>query len=279
MNLIIYHGGCTDGWTAAYVAQKQYPDAELFPCKYGDPLPLEEVEGKDVLVVDFSWPREQTLKLNQAAKSLTIYDHHKTAEKELDGLACAYFDMQKSGAGLTWDMIFSSFTRPWYVNYVEDYDLWRFNLPESRAINAYLHSLPQTVEVWDELDKNEHSSLKALECGTAILQYKQSLVERQFKNVQFGIWGGKVVGLVNASVEQSDLGHKMYSELPIDLTVAYYEDENRLVHFGLRSSQNGPNVGELATLYPGGGGHPHAAGFELPYKEARKFIDGLLRKD
>lgn len=278
MDVILFHKGCTDGWCAAYVAQKRYPGAELFGVGYGDPLPIEEVNGKDVLVVDFSWRRQDVLKLNQITKSLTIYDHHKTAEKELDGLSFAYFDMKKSGAGLTWDMLFSNFTRPWYVNYIEDYDLWKFEFPESKAINAYLHSLPQTIEAWNELDKDEHSFSRALAGGTAILQYKQSLVNRQFENVQFGVWGKHIVGLVNASAEQSDLGHKIDSELPVDIAVLYYEDDERMVRFSLRSSAHGPDVSELAKLYLGGG-HPHAAGFEMPYKDARKFVDGLLRKN
>ena len=81
MDLILYHKGCTDGWCAAFIAKKKFPEAELFACGYGDELPLVEVKDKEVLVVDFSWPREQTLQLKNAAKKLVIYDHHKTAQK------------------------------------------------------------------------------------------------------------------------------------------------------------------------------------------------------
>lgn len=282
MDLILYHKGCTDGWCAAFIAKKKFPEAELFACGYGDELPLVEVKDKEVLVVDFSWPREQTLQLKNAAKKLVIYDHHKTAQKELEGLDFAVFDMNKSGAGITWDKLFpeqEGNERPWYVNYVEDYDLWSFRLPYSREINLYLHSLPHEVDMWNTLDETCAVG-RATERGFAIRCYQQSIVDRQFGNLQFGIWGAHVVGIVNASAEQSELGEKIYTETPADIAMMYYEDENRSVHFSLRSSKTQVpmiDVGALAHTFPGGGGHPNAAGFELPVKQARKFIDTLVR--
>src|SRR5271157_4662472 len=107
MDLIIYHGKCRDGWCAAYVAQKRYPEAELLPVAYGDEPPYEKVVKRDVLVVDFSWPqREVNDTLAASSRSFQILDHHKTAQATLEGAPYVIFDMARSGAGLTWDNLF-----------------------------------------------------------------------------------------------------------------------------------------------------------------------------
>lgn len=33
--LVIYHGGCWDGFCAAWLFRKAFPDAEFFPAQYG----------------------------------------------------------------------------------------------------------------------------------------------------------------------------------------------------------------------------------------------------
>ena len=54
--LVIYHGNCYDGFTAAWIANSALNDAELIPAKYGDPPP--DVMAREVFVLDFSYPRE-----------------------------------------------------------------------------------------------------------------------------------------------------------------------------------------------------------------------------
>ena len=106
MDLIFFHANCTDGWTAAYVASKRYPEAKLIPIGYAENPPYGEVEDKDVIVVDFSWPREVSIRLSLLAKSFHIYDHHKTTGENLQGLDFVTFDNARSGAGLAWDYLF-----------------------------------------------------------------------------------------------------------------------------------------------------------------------------
>src|SRR5579863_7108519 len=105
--LIISHKSCPDGFCAAFIAKKRYPEAEVLPINHGDPLPLEQVRGKDVLVLDFSWKRrEDNEAVAAAAASIHIFDHHKTSLAACEGLPYTTFDMSRSGAGLTWDYLF-----------------------------------------------------------------------------------------------------------------------------------------------------------------------------
>ena len=34
--LVLYHGGCRDGWCSAFLAKLRFQDAELVPQQYGD---------------------------------------------------------------------------------------------------------------------------------------------------------------------------------------------------------------------------------------------------
>ena len=107
MDLIISHKSCPDGFCAAFIARKKYPNAEMLPLNHGDPLPLEQVRGKDVLILDFSWKRrEDNEAVADAAKSIRILDHHKTSLAACEGLPYVTFDMNRSGAGLAWDYLF-----------------------------------------------------------------------------------------------------------------------------------------------------------------------------
>jgi nanoRNase/pAp phosphatase (c-di-AMP/oligoRNAs hydrolase) len=112
--LVIYHGNCPDGFTAAWVTARKLGDVELLAAKYGDDPPLEEATGRRVVIVDFSYPREKLEQLH-ATGSLLVLDHHKTAEADLQGLPYCVFDMQRSGARLAWDYFREGYPVPWVV--------------------------------------------------------------------------------------------------------------------------------------------------------------------
>jgi oligoribonuclease NrnB/cAMP/cGMP phosphodiesterase (DHH superfamily) len=125
--LCIYHGGCDDGFGAAYAVWKKFGyEVEYYPATHGGPIP--DVNDRDVIMVDFSYKRNVLLQLIGKCKSMVILDHHKTAEADLDGLEdpklTLVFDMQRSGATIAWDHFHPDTPRPVLIRYVEDRDLW-----------------------------------------------------------------------------------------------------------------------------------------------------------
>ncbi len=280
-SLIIFHGKCRDGWTAAYVAQKKYPEATRIAVEYGDdPTALiSACSGADVLMVDFSFPtRQQNDDLALVARSFQILDHHKTAQATLEGAPYAIFDMKRSGAGLTWDILFGNndhqpvLGRPWYVDYVEDHDLWNHKLPDTYAINAYIATLPFTIEAWDKL--RFMSPNAACDLGKGALAYIEHYVREAYKVVQTGKLAGYTVGIMNALwLNCSELGHEI--ALHNDISLTWYENNKGKIIFSLRS-EGDKDVSAVAKRFPGGGGHRNAAGFELSILEGRKLIDNIL---
>jgi uncharacterized protein len=294
MDLIIFHNKCPDGFCSAFIAKKRYPEAEILAMDHGEPVPFDAVRGKDVLVLDFSWPvREDNIKLHNLAKSFHIYDHHRTAEERLAGLPFVTFDMKRSGASLAWDYLFGGDSyepelriprpRPWYVNYVEDRDLWNWALPESKEINAYLMSLPMTIEAWSTLDNS--SPRRAAELGRPVVshidRYVREIVEEaQFGTLHLDVAPGQYIHRTAAVVNCpymncSEVGNVLAKKAEVSIT--WFERADGLTQFSLRSIGD-VDVSEIAKAFLGGG-HKNAAGFRLPLEDGRKLIDHTLGRN
>lgn len=295
MDLIIYHNGCTDGFCAAYIAHQKWPKAETLAMDYGVEPPYDLVKDKDVIVVDFSWDkRENNEKLAGIAKSFRILDHHKMAKEVLEGLDFATFDVTRSGAGITWDELFGkeetvngliipSMPRPWWVNYVEDRDLWHFRLPRSKSVNAYIGAVQHDFRIWGSMVTTIEPE-KAAQYGAGSLRQIEQYVRNSAKQAQTGklffVDGEGFVheysaAVVNAQVTNfSELGGDLADWPGIDVAIGWFERGDGVIQFGLRAHK-GADASLLARA-KGGGGHKNAAGFELSIEEGRAMIDAIL---
>jgi oligoribonuclease NrnB/cAMP/cGMP phosphodiesterase (DHH superfamily) len=237
---------------------KAYGDrVEFLAARYQEPAP--HVEGRGVLIVDFSYPRAMLEEMAAQASWLLVLDHHKTAEADLAGFeapnAKVVFDLNRSGAGITWDHLFGLSTRPLLIDYVEDRDLWRKKLPGVDRFTAALRSYPKDFKVWDGLKVGT-----LLAEGEAIERYYRTLVEQAKKHAYRREIAGHEVPVVNA-------GLFMASEVANELAegeafAAVYAEDKDSVTFSLRSRPGGLDVSEIAKRF-GGGGHKHAAGFKV----------------
>lgn len=260
--LCIYHGNCADGFTSAWVVRKALGDAVKFHAGVYQNQP-PDVTGMDVVMVDFSYKRAVLEEMRQKAASVLILDHHKTAEadlKDLEGVTCV-FDVNRSGARITWDHYFPNEQPPAVLLHVEDRDLWRFLLPKTREIQANIFSYPYDFEVWDKLMTSDPAAL-AVE-GEAIER-------KHFKDINelvgvvtrnFTI-GGHTVPVANLPYTlTSDAGHLLAKGKPF--AGCYWDTPEGRV-FSLRSTDEGLDVSEIAKQY-GGGGHRSASGFRVPF--------------
>ena len=267
--LCIFHGSCADGFTSAWVVRKYYGEdhVEFFAGVYGNPPP--DVTDRDVILVDFSYKRDVMLRIIDKAKSVLILDHHKTAQEDLTGLERAnvkvVFDMNRSGARITWDHYFKGFTPPKLLEHVEDRDLWRFNLAHTREISASIFSYEYTFENWDMLMYGHDIEDLVIE-GKAI-ERKHFKDIKELLNVAYQtmVLGGIEVKCANLPYTMSsDAGH-ILMENGEPFGACYYDTPTHKV-FSLRSHDNGPDVSEIAKMY-GGGGHRNAAGCRLTHEQ------------
>lgn len=284
--LIIAHANCYDGFTAAWVADRalraNFPgcDPEIVFQHYGDTPP--DGTGRSVYIVDFSYPRATLERLATQARALTVLDHHRTAQVELADLPYAVFDQNECGASLTWRRLFGDLPMPPFVRYIKDYDLWRFELPRSHAVHAWIRSFDFAFATWDDLNDlllTETGTRQAIEQGAAILRAEQRAVERMLQNAtevylrsaDRGHYPlGALFRVVNAADQIDAVGQALAQETGAG--ACWYMLADGSVKWSLRSLQDGPDVSEVAKMYPRGGGHAHSAGFRVSYKEHLRIL-------
>jgi nanoRNase/pAp phosphatase (c-di-AMP/oligoRNAs hydrolase) len=233
-------------------------DADHHPAQYDEPPP--DVIGREVFVLDFSYPRPVLEQMHRDAKSLVVLDHHKTAQAALEGLTFCTFDMTLSGAQLTWRMLKPDVPPdPWLVAYTADRDLWEWLLPNSKEVNAALRSYPLDFEVWDRLWAEESPETLRRD-GTAILRAEEVTIQDHVNRAREIEFDRHKILSVNATSLFSEIAGRLAEGRAFGMV--WFERDNGVRQYSLRSRGNGVDVSEIAKAH-GGGGHQHAAGFEV----------------
>jgi len=286
-DMVIFHHPCNDGMGAALAASLRWPDAEYVPANYGVEPP--DVSGLKVLIVDFSYKEPVLREMARRADSIIILDHHKTAAEDLEpfrfvghpsqftlasvasmftGMAqanylpiIALFDMERSGAMLAWNFAHPDQEPPPLIRAIEDRDLWRFAMPESKAIAARLRTVPNDLVSWAALLTQNFETLA--EEGRAMLAYHESIVAEIAGKFEIGFIDDVLHARVNCpSFLASDVGNALIDKTEKGIG-AVYSDSGGYRHWSLRSRDDRPDVSVIAKKY-GGGGHRNAAGFRVP---------------
>lgn len=283
-DICIYHAHCLDGFAAAYAVWATWGDEVTFiPASYGQEPP-RSIMGADVLIVDFSYKRPVLDEMAKRAHSIVILDHHKTAAEDLAGISgippfvgkqniCwgipdgpgvyAWFDMEKSGARMAWE--FCLLGKPTVIaEHIEDRDLWRFQMNNTKDIAAWLQVQEMDFRLWRTfMNPTDAKYLAMVEQGH-LLRIKhdkdvRSLIDATQRR---GSVYGYSVPIANVPFFMaSDAGNIMSVGEPFAAT--YFDGADGLRKWSLRSQPDGMDVSEIAKNF-GGGGHSHAAGFSLP---------------
>lgn len=293
--LVIYHGNCLDGFTAAWTIRRAIPKADFYPGIYNEPPP--EVEGRVVILVDFSYPSNIIYEMAKTAKRILIFDHHKSAIedirtnlatfiyqfnkyetwKDYDRLHCipsigVLFDIERSGAGIAWDFFFPDAQRPELIDIVEDQDLWRFRFKSTRYMMAYIASHDYTWENWDMINNMlDEQPTSVIERGVAMLQSTQKNIIKLLEATKFMIHiQGYEVPCANVPyMWGSEAGEILCNDFPFSAT--YYETGTHRVYSLRSNKETGIDVSEIAKKF-GGGGHKNASGFRIKIEQL-KFMD------
>lgn len=264
--LVIYHGGCPDGFAAAYAISLHFRQetehiCQLVPGVYGQDPP--DVASRDLYIVDFSYRREVLKQICCSARSVTIIDHHTSAEQDLAGLEREHdnlkivFDMNRSGAVLTWEHYHQT-PPPRLFLHIQDRDMWRFELKGTCDIYAALISRPFDYSTWERLCAGEKALKPLLVEGKAINRYRRRMIDLHRDKAVMTTIAGHQVPVVNCYEDiMSDLVGELSHGFPF---AAGYQDQGVMRKWSLRSSSRGMDVAAIAASF-GGGGHLHAAGF------------------
>lgn len=292
---VLYHGNCPDGCGAAAAAFLKLGDfsgingesrpVEYIPVSYGKSPPEIEA-GSNCYIVDFSYSRDVLIHLHEnVCNLLQVLDHHATAEKDLEGLPFCRFDMNKSGAVLAWEHFHPKHAVPKFILYLQDRDLWQFNLPDSREVSAAVGSYPMDFRIWANWISESVPIEDFTAEGRTCLRLKNQQVENMTKHHRWAYLDTKrktirfteklepggngdpivpghveIVPVANATVFFSEVGERLLELNPSADCAAYYSDRSDgKRQWGLRS-RSGFDCSVIAKAF-GGGGHKQASGF------------------
>lgn len=256
----VYHFPCPDGLASVWVAQQYLGDKiELIGVHPDDAPP--DLKGKNVLMVDISWSRAETEKMHDEAKSLLILDHHVTAEKELEGLDYAVFDMERSGCMMAWDYFYPDKKIPTFVQYIGLGDIWKHKGTDAELFLAAFPKNP-TFEDFDKYNDDKMVQECVEKGKMALEKYELEVGELAIDAIR-GTWKGHDVLFVEATYPWiSGLGDFLTRGKNAHVVAMIWnKKDDTTFAVSLRSnSKTGPDVSILAESM-NGGGHAHAAGF------------------
>jgi oligoribonuclease NrnB/cAMP/cGMP phosphodiesterase (DHH superfamily) len=292
---VVYHSPCNDGICSGWIVNKYIKDTfnksiELLPCNAGcsPDKDLEYFRNKNIVFADICPTVEYLLKLSEFAQSIKIIDHHVTNYEKIiktnnlpDNIS-HIFDMNQSGCQLVWNYFYET-EQPWFVQYIGDRDIWRFNLPHT---NEYIYGLSENNyinfngfdKLYDNLNDNNFK-LNIYESGKKEMEFREKNIiniikynKMECKYNNYRIW------LYNSTKDlTSDVGNRLLkykfsdNTLP-DFCVGWIYDINKDEFWiSMRSDNTKQDVSKICQTF-GGGGHRNAAGCIIKNKLRDIFI-------
>jgi uncharacterized protein len=273
--LCIYHKNCLDGRGAAAVVARRESDCEFVPLQYGMTRP--PVAGRQVYIVDFGLPAEQMRAIRAEADEVQWIDHHASQLPVRAALGWGVLDTSECGASLTWKTLFPNEPPPPVIAYIKDKDLWRWELPDSRAIAAGLEQKfkgDAFAGLLDaDLDEMARLGRPALE-ATA-LRIAEAVKTGIPIDDAYGIKGVRALA-VNCNKDLNDIGEHIClphdaGGLGFDLAIIYYKKKAATWVHSLRSAA--VDCSKIAVAR-GGGGHPQSACYmaKIAFTESPDFL-------
>lgn len=260
--------------------KKDSHEDQFIEMNYGFEVPFDKIHIDEIVyIVDFSVDPADMKKLHEEyTKNIIWIDHHKSAidkyagfPYELEGVRSVKY----SGCMLTYlyltnnlqyidedyrSMILGA-SVPQLVKLCDDYDMWRFNDPRTKNFHAGFEIIPHepTEYIWESATLETITNI--FNMGDAIRRYREMLMSRLIKSYGFeSTLDGRRCYCLNQGLAGSD----DFASAPegYDMFVSFIYN-GKDYSYSLRSPDDAPSIVEIAVAH-GGGGHPHAAGFNSP---------------
>jgi oligoribonuclease NrnB/cAMP/cGMP phosphodiesterase (DHH superfamily) len=293
LQVIIFHYPCQDGLASCWIAHNYLnninSEHELIPIQnqsYDNEFLnnlYEKIKDKYVGIFDFSFNLEITEKIKSLSKGLIILDHHITNQETLKDLDYAYFDMNLSGTGLSWNYFHPTEEMPVFLQMIQDRDLWTWKLPLSKDFCDGFHfttslnsDFQDSFIYFDELYENPAKVNKYTEFGNLLRKKKDKTlygIVKTNKKIYNYVFNDKEykVQMANCDHEMaSDLGSMFSKGDNCDFAVIWRYDHNTEKYWLSLRSCDKANVADIAKSF-GGGGHKNAAGCNIDEHPSKVF--------
>lgn len=278
VDLVLYHGSCPDGFSAAWAAHDRLGKKAEYVAVYHGDIP-HDCSGRVVALVDFCYSRSDMMKIASEAAGVVVVDHHVSAMKDMEGFdgIDMRFDMEHSGCVLSWQYFNPEEQMPLLLNFVEARDLWRWNVEgyskqDIKNVLSAFDSREKTFEMMDALTctkpsngigSQKHAIDSLNEEGSTIERFRQKMIKSHVKRAERRRIMGHDAYVVNCTSAElaSDVGNELAEE-GVMAVMWWFDTVTGQAVVSLRS------IGDLDVSIiakrVGGGGHKNAAGCSMP---------------
>lgn len=267
--LVAFHANCVDGFTAAWCAHSKFGDNAEYVGMKNDGVDFD-VDNRDVFFLDCSPRRAQLLDFKKQAKNLVVLDHHISNEKECEGIEGCTLDMNKSGAMLAAEFFSTPenrFFNSRLVQYVQDQDLWKFELENSKLIRHVIIAENFDMKAWTELYQLLETRFEtAVEAGSILGKAQQKNNAYMAKKAVPMLFRGydEVPVLNMAFGDISQVLNDLSVTSRHGFAVAWHLDAPQRFKYSIRSQGGRFDCAAFAEREFGGAGHQGAAGWIAP---------------
>lgn len=283
VDVILYHSRCCDGFGGAWAvwAASIRDDIVVNGCSHSaQPSEIDRVidmvRDKNVLMIDFSYRSDVLKQIDESAHKFAILDHHPTALKEIQDaelLDRSVLDVEHSGCWLGWRYAYpdEEDELPRFMQFIQDRDLWRWDLPDTEPFTASLYpTVDYDLDEWLKLQDDDLVD-QHISDGKIIVKHQNLEIENLARQAISMQWKGYNIRVINSTSHISKLGNVLAKECDFAL-MWLYDGKRDLIKVSLRSDSEGNNVnvGQIAKDF-GGGGHACASGF-VWYKSIQELL-------
>ena len=268
--LVITHKNCNDGTGTAEVIKyhnrlmnKREPSIMyLTHDSFDFKDVIEACKDKVVCVGDFSFTKDELVKLTKVTKSIIVIDHHLSAFESIGDLDYVHIDLEKSGARLAWEFFFPLADRvPILIALIEDRDLWNF-FYDKEDTNALVLALKSEKDLnFKTLIEDEDAVNDLIVDYSSILEYIEDEDLKYSKKVDnFMFFRTSFVG-INTNLPSSNmlnLASREHSKPALSYNIEKVNNINN-IKISMRNHDESVDVSRICKLL-GGGGHAKAAG-------------------
>ncbi len=190
--------------------------------------------------------------------------------------------MTKAGNVIAWEYFHPNEEIPHLFLIVQDYDLWQFKYPETKAVALHLKSIDNIgdFKFWDKMCTYQADYIEFVKTGYILERIQKSRIEKFKKSTdKYSICkllsasddGGVYnIAFYNTTNDINELAEAFYrDEEDIDISISYFITGYGDVIFSFRS--NKVDVSVFAKRL-GGGGHTSSAGAAVELIKALNII-------
>src|SRR3989344_1481425 len=116
------------------------------------------------------------------AKKVVALDHHVSAEKSTKMAREYVYALDHSGAVIAWQYFHPNTPVPVLLQHVEDVDIWKWKLPNTAELMAYMGLVEYDFETWDAIARDWEDPVRLagyVARGKDLLKYESQMVKRQ----------------------------------------------------------------------------------------------------